>query len=101
VGIAGGWVAAGVYFVRLVLCDGGLTGWDARAALLLRAVRRVVVGVAVLGLASGGIRWDGLAMMMDGYGWACGQDLAAPLGRGWMDEPESLILAQSERWRHA
>ena len=52
----------------MVLCDGGLTGWDARAALLSRAGRRVVVGVAVLGLASGGIRWDGLAMMMDGYG---------------------------------
>ena len=22
-------------------------------------------------------------------------------GFGWFDEPESLILAQSERWRHA
>jgi len=64
----------------------GLTGWDARAALLLWAERLVVVGVAVLGLATGGIRWDGLAMMMDGYGWACGQDLAALSGvAGWMN----------------
>jgi hypothetical protein len=34
----------------------------------------------------------------EGWVWICSSD---PRCEPWLDEPESLILAQSERWRHA
>ena len=43
---------------------------------------------------------DGLGLVL---GLACGVVglLFVALLSRWRDEPESLILAQSERWRHA
>src|SRR6476659_3554035 len=80
-------------------CDGD-GEWDARAALPggFRPVGWVVsCGVCAWwfrGLA--GWRWNGWVSGCGFAGMAC--DV---FGRWQADEPESLILAQSERWRHA
>jgi mannose/fructose/N-acetylgalactosamine-specific phosphotransferase system component IIC len=44
----------------------------------------------VIGELLSGFRIGGLEFCWFGFGWT-----------GGMDEPESLILAQSERWRNA
>ena len=96
-------------------CWGGLVGgcgpgclsrcggeWDARAALLWLGESLAVVGVAVAGFVSGGSGWDGwMAMEWMGFGCEFAGMAWGALGRWQADEPESLILAQSERWRHA
>jgi len=46
--------------------------------------------------------WLRLAWVGFEYGaWLCVGGFGHGRGVGLMDEPESLILAQSERWRHA
>ena len=100
-----GWLGSGflygVYFAALFLCRVGMgsgmrgrrcLGW-VRAWLGLVLLCGVCFLVVLAGMA--GWRWmDGLWMMSAGMAWRA-------FGCCWADEPESLILAQSERWRHA
>ena len=48
---------------------------------------------------------DELVCLVFGVWIGCGfrffRMVAGPFLVWWLDEPESLILAQSERWRHA
>ena len=52
--------------------------------------------LGLCGIGHGGVWWHGgLGFgLLDGLGMAW-------VWFGFLDEPESLILAQSERWRHA
>ncbi len=101
VGMAGWWGSVVRVLLSVLLWWDG--EWDARAALPgVMGLRGLVVlggllcGVCCLGWPAVGMAW----VRWMGFGWVRG---FGGLGL-WLwaaDEPESLILAQSERWRHA
>ena len=65
--------------------------------MALRVVTCVGVGCVIFCLGGDDVFFE--VQLSDGFGigW-----LVCLSCEGWMDdEPESLILAQSERWRHA
>ena len=87
-------------------------GRDMLAALLWRVLMVVAwagwLGLWLLawvadGFAADGLVWVGLCWLWVWLGLGFGFGLVVRgWGLGWvLDEPESLILAQSERWRHA
>ena len=67
----------------------------------------LVVWLGLVALAADGCVADGLCLFCVWFlsdAWALGWRVffgACWLGVWVLDEPESLILAQSERWRHA
>ena len=82
-------------------CFGTLVGWDAWLALLCCEawlVLAVCSGSGVSGVSGVNVSWKSLS----GWDWVWVGLLRVSFGELEVDdEPESLILAQSERWRNA